>query len=343
MRALQQRAVAAQQAADQAMAQSRQIQAAYDNQHPTITSAAGPPVATPGATGAAVRPPSVRHPQPVPRAPTIDDVWRLQRELDQALAERRTEHVTDSGTLSAAFASASRSAIVFPYVPDSLYEVYAAPDHMTTIELQPGEALTTSNGKPLSADTVQWIADSVVAGAGAERRVIIMVKPTMTGIETNMLIPTNRHVYNLVLRSVSRAYMPVVDFSYPPDDPPAPAPAPASVSATVASNTTSEAVAVAPDAMNFNYRVRDVRGKHVIWAPLRVFDDGSKTYLQMPPEMRSWEAPALFVMEDKKTPLLVNYRVRGDYYIVDRLFEHAQLRVGANQVVDVDRVEPRRG
>jgi type IV secretion system protein VirB9 len=102
-------------------------------------------------------------------------------------------------------------------------------------------------------------------------------------------------------------------------------------------------VAVAPNAMNFNYKVRNVRGNHVVWAPLRVFDDGSKTYLQMPPEMRSWEAPALFVMEDKKTPLLVNYRVRGDYYIVDRLFEHAQLRVGANQVVDVDRVEPRRG
>ena len=339
MRELQQRAAAAQEAAQQAATRSQEMQAAYDAQHAQAPGGHAP-AAGRGVATAGTRPDTVLHPQRVPRAPTIDDVWRLQRELDQALAQRRTEHVADTGTVSATVASVSRSAIVFPYLPESLYEVYAAPDHMTTIELQPGETLTTSNGKPKSADTVQWIADTAIAGEGPSRRVIIMVKPTMTGIETNLLIPTNRHVYNIVLRSVSRAYMPVVDFSYPADDPP-PTPTAANGGATAASNTNSESVAVAPDAMNFNYRVR---AKHrVVWAPLRVWDDGSKTYLQMPPEMRSWEAPALFVMEDKKTPLLVNYRVKGDYYIVDRLFEHAQLRVGNKQIVNVDRLEPQRG
>ena len=42
-------------------------------------------------------------------------------------------------------------------------------------------------------------------------------------------------------------------------------------------------------------------------------------------------------MMEGDTPLLVNYRVKGDYYIVDRLFEHAQLRVGSRSAVDIYR------
>ena len=41
-----------------------------------------------------------------------------------------------------------------------------------------------------------------------------------------------------------------------------------------------------------------------------------------------------FVME-KKDPLLVNYRVKHSIYIVDRLFDRAQLRVGPKSAVDI--------
>ena len=67
---------------------------------------------------------------------------------------------------------------------------------------------------------------------------------------------------------------------------------------------------------------------------MRVYDDGTKTYLQMSPEMASFEAPALFVLE-KNDPLLVNYRVKHALYIVDRLFDRAQLRVGEKSAVDI--------
>ena len=75
-------------------------------------------------------------------------------------------------------------------------------------------------------------------------------------------------------------------------------------------------------------------GSSVVWRPLRVYDDGIKTYLQMSPDMASYEAPALFVIEDKQ-PLLVNYRVKQSIYIVDRLFDRGQLRVGAKTAVDI--------
>ncbi|MGA8613887.1 MAG: TrbG/VirB9 family P-type conjugative transfer protein, partial [Xanthobacteraceae bacterium] len=54
----------------------------------------------------------------------------------------------------------------------------------------------------------------------------------------------------------------------------------------------------------------------------------------MSPEMQSYEAPALFILE-KKDPLLVNYRVKHSLYIVDRLFDRAQLRVGPKTAVDI--------
>jgi type IV secretion system protein VirB9 len=39
------------------------------------------------------------------------------------------------------------------------------------------------------------------------------------------------------------------------------------------------------------------------------------------------EAPALFVLRNKETQL-VNYRVKNDFYVVDRLIDSAELRVG---------------
>jgi type IV secretion system protein VirB9 len=42
---------------------------------------------------------------------------------------------------------------------------------------------------------------------------------------------------------------------------------------------------------------------------------------------------------------VVNYRVRGHYYVVDRLFAAAELRLGEKrqQVVRIVRDDPRRG
>jgi P-type conjugative transfer protein TrbG len=265
----------------------------------------------------------------VPRTPTAEEVERLEQQLSRARAQRRAESVADAGTITATSASAARSVVVFPFVENSIYEIYTAPDRMTAIELQPGETISTDNGKPKAADTVQWIADTVSAGEGVERKTIVMVKPILAGIETNRLIPTNRRVYSILLRSASKAYMPLVAFSYPAEQ------SSAAAAQQAARDTAREPIGIAPENMNFAYRIKGK--KKEVWTPLRVFDDGTKTFLQMSPEMHSWESPALFVIEDKKVPELVNYRVKGDYYIVDRLFHQAELRVGMKQFVDIFR------
>jgi type IV secretion system protein VirB9 len=48
----------------------------------------------------------------------------------------------------------------------------------------------------------------------------------------------------------------------------------------------------------------------------------------MPAGVAASEMPPLFVLSSGGTAELVNYRVRGPYYIVDRLFAAAELRHG---------------
>ena len=59
-----------------------------------------------------------------------------------------------------------------------------------------------------------------------------------------------------------------------------------------------------------------------------MFDDGAKVYIQFPSGLAQSEAPPLFVIGPDAKPALVNYRVRGTTYIVDRLFAAAELRLG---------------
>ena len=89
---------------------------------------------------------------------------------------------------------------------------------------------------------------------------------------------------------------------------------------------------VDPAQLNFAYTVG---GPNVPWKPIRAFDDGSHVYVQMPAEMKSSEAPALLINAGSGTQM-VNYRVKGNYYVVDRLFSDAILVAGVGR--DQDRV-----
>ena len=85
------------------------------------------------------------------------------------------------------------------------------------------------------------------------------------------------------------------------------------------------AASVAVDALNFNYRIE---GDEAPWRPVRAFDDGRQVFIEFPPGLGDGEAPPLFVTGYGGRAELVNYRVRGHYYVVDRLFAAAELRLG---------------
>lgn len=88
-----------------------------------------------------------------------------------------------------------------------------------------------------------------------------------------------------------------------------------------------------------NLRFRDeVSGSNPPWKPLRAFDDGHKVYIQFPTGIAQGGQPPLFMIRAEDNGQLVNYRFRSPYYIVDRLFGAAELRLSGDKG-DVVRVE----
>jgi type IV secretion system protein TrbG len=262
-----------------------------------------------------------------PQEIAADKVFDEEKDTFDVKQRARIAEYIGSATQRPVGAHSAGSATVYGYRDGEIYLLYAGLDRLTDIQLEPGESLTAD---PVAGDTEGWIKAQFTSGSGTASRTHIVVKPRDEGIETNLIVPTTKRVYQLDLRAKADWYMPAVRWFYPDED------AATVVKKEVAEQArqdSSEALAVSPEHLNFRYKIK---GRDVPWKPAQVFDDGTKVYLKMPDSMATSDAPALFVMEEGK-PLLVNYRVKDKLYIVDRLFDTAQLRVGANQTVDVER------
>ena len=224
---------------------------------------------------------------------------------------------------------------IYPYTEGALYRVYASPGQVSDIALQPGETLVSVS----AGDTARWVVGDTHSGFGATLRSHVLVKPVMHGIKTNLMIATDRRTYYLELDSVYEGYMAALSWRYPQDEL-AQSKLRANQQQATAATSISRSLNVAD--LNFDYRIEGDRPK---WTPLRAFDDGRQVFIQMPPAMQTSDAPPLFILGETGDAELVNYRVRGGYYIVDRLFETAELRLGEkNQtVVRIHRGQKRTG
>ena len=232
--------------------------------------------------------------------------------VNQANAAARVQPVRDG------FINAMQ---VYPYTGGALYQVYTAVGQITDIALQPGEQLVGS-GPVAAGDTVRWIIGDTQSGSGATLQVHILVKPTRADLMTNLVINTNLRTYHMELRSTERTYMASFSWQYPQDQ----------LIALRRQNAQAEAarpVATGVDLANINFRYA-IEGDRAPWRPLRAYDDGRQVFIEFPRGIGQGEMPPLFVVgPEGNTSELVNYRVRGNYMIVDRLFAAAELRFGA--------------
>ena len=215
---------------------------------------------------------------------------------------------------------------VWPFTDGALYQVYAAPGRVTVISLQPGEELVTV----AAGDTVRWIVGDTSSGTGDALRVSVLVKPIRSGLKTNLVITTSRRTYLLELTSTEKAWMASVSWDYPKDR---------MLALQRQAHAASAAAPVDAGLSLENIRFRyTISGSNPPWKPLRAFDDGEKVYIQFPGGIAQGELPPLFVIGAEGDGQLVNYRFRSPYYIVDRLFGAAELRLGADKG-DVVRIE----
>ena len=243
-------------------------------------------------------------------------------------AELRVRAANRAATLEPATGGYLNSMQVYPFSEAMIYHVFTAPERVTDIVLQPGETL----GAVAAGDTVRWVIGDTTSGGGDTKRTHVLVKPFTAGLSTNLVITTDKRTYHLALTSTDRAAMSALSWTYPQDQLIA-----LKAAAERARAQQPVAVGLQVEQLHFNYAIS---GDQPIWRPLRAFDDGRQTFIEFPANLGVGEAPPLFLVDSKGTASLVNYRVQGRFYVVDRIFNAAELRLGLKHqdVVRIARV-----
>ncbi len=211
---------------------------------------------------------------------------------------------------------------VYAYEPGALYELYTNPNFISAILLEPGESLNNI----AAGDTSRWMVTQAEAESEHGARTIVLVKPQTTGLRTNVVLITDRRTY--LIEAISQAggvYAAEVAWSYP---------------GAPAQNAGVPSI----DRLNFGYRIRTMRGRTPVWTPALVFDDGRRTWIEFAQEVTAADMPPVFVITGEGAEL-VNYRVQGQRYMIDRVFDHAELRLGTRApiIVRIDRQIEARG
>jgi len=207
---------------------------------------------------------------------------------------------------------------VFSYDPGQVYEVWTAPLRVTTLTLAPGEAIVSK----AAGDTVRWQIGETTSGQGQAQRAHVMIKPLERGLETNLVLATSQRVYLIQLRSGGpEAFNAAISWDVA-------AVAPPSAGAITESAAAEPPGLVAPvGPLDARYRILP-RGSRPPWTPTAVMTDGVRTFLTFPPALGASEAPALFVIGPGGDAQLVNYRQQDGVWVVDRVVDQAELRVG---------------
>lgn len=196
--------------------------------------------------------------------------------------------------------------------------VVCSPLNVTDVELQRGESVQSV----LLGDTSRWRVDVVISAGDTPH---LVIKPLDVGLTTSMVVTTDRRTYHLRLRSHRTEYVARANFAYPEDTT-------AKIGAQQQAAQVRRDKETIPETedrlseLDFNYHIS---GK-ALWKPVRVYNDGRRTVLEMPATMSQMEAPSLLVLQGGEQTL-VNYRVQNRRYIVDRIFTEAILIAGVGR------------
>lgn len=244
------------------------------------------------------------------------------------LAEEPTPQSARGSLPEGAITGMDRS-VTFAY-GQNLPTVICAPLHVCELSLQPGESIQSLD----VGDTTRWsVKLARTQNSEGQETSHIIVKPATIGIVTNLVAITDKRTYSIQLVSRhDRAWMPKIAFTYPDDQR-------ANWDAYFNQNRTQQEATQltgntqplqAAARLDFNYHLK---GDKPGWRPVRVYSDTSKTYIQLPATAKSDEIPVLLVLGPGNVEQLVNYRLDGDSFVVDKVIQKATLisGIGKNQ------------
>ncbi len=206
------------------------------------------------------------------------------------------------------------------------------------VELETGERVV----KTYLGDAERWKVDVQLSQEGGVKPLVVL-KPTECSIETNLIVSTDRRVYDVLLRSrpcaspgeglklgPRRLRFEYGGFSQAWNDKGYPQGAPGAAAA-------AQAAEVKPQNLNFKYSWQGGwRGPK----PKLVYDDGKRVYLKL--EKVPERAPAVF-RKGTEGLEIVPFRLEGSVYVIEAMAEELVLVSGPHEKRDrtvVRRIAP---
>lgn len=188
--------------------------------------------------------------------------------------------------------------------------IVCAPLKTCDIQLQPGERIT-KKGVHIG-DPVRWDVSPALSGEGDRQVTHLVVKPSDVGLSTTLVVATDRRTYHMSLASRKTDWTPAVNFDYPEQVQDEWDSYYARQEAEKAQKTLGNGLNI--DNLDFNYRVSG----SAPFKPVRVYNNGIKTIIEMPASVNARELPTLMVVNAGEKEV-VNYRYRNNKFIVDQL------------------------
>lgn len=218
--------------------------------------------------------------------------------------------------------------VVMKYNASQIYNILAAQDYLTHIELQAGEQLILN---PAMGDTVQW----QVEAEGNH----VFVRPDVANIRTNMTLVTNKRTYHFMLLSSPEGgvYYQHVQFKYPES----------SLKISKPSSNISEQDSTSQKDNLQNFQVADPTKNNFDYVvsgtakfkPESVQDNGKFIYLKFADDLQ--ELPIIYVKELNGSHSQVNVTrtVKGNFVTVTRLADELVL-VLDNEKITIKKKKP---
>lgn len=202
-----------------------------------------------------------------------------------------------------------------------VYEVYAQPLHLTDIELEPGE-IVTSNPLLSENETVWELTAGVARDPETGLQVQhLFVKPAYANLNSTLIIITDRRVYHFNLKSYKDTYMAMVKFRYAGKR---------NVWAKPEVNETSNYIKTSnPEFLSFDYTTSYSKNNKPDFVPTMVYDDGSFTYIQVDEKVLHSKLPVLFNEKNE----IINYEVKSNVFVIPKLITKVSLRIGKEKVI----------
>ena len=209
----------------------------------------------------------------------------------------------------------NRTNTIYDYTDNSIYEIYARKNYLTTLRLQEGEKIQFFAG----GDTERWAIEESQGGKG--NRPVVFIKPSIEEEEddmlTNIIIVTDKHMYFLNIQLSEEKYNPLVEWRYPNE---------AKIIREAQERNTT--VIGTDDLTKLNYGYNWNRNS--VLSPMQVFDNGEHTFIVL--KDRTKEMPAIYVKGVDGQISFVTPKINGKYITIDRVTEEITLELGKQKL-----------